>query len=89
MLLSCIFSCDQFEAFMNEAVTLAVIFVLSLWILLSGPIYLSVCLSVYLFLVTCIVSVCGHVHLSAVALGGQKCLIPFIDNCEPSLGAGN
>lgn len=55
-----------------------------MWILLLGPIYLS------LVMCMCIVSVCGHVLLSAVvALGGQKHLIPSIGNWEPPVGAGN
>lgn len=67
---SCHVHC-QFGTIINKAVTTpAAVSVLSLWVSLSAL--------VRLFIVVCIVSICGHVHLSVVTLGGQKHLIPFI-----------
>lgn len=61
----------QFGSIINKAVTTpAAVSVLSLWVSLSAL--------VRLFILVCIVSVCGHVHLSVVSLGGQKHLFPFI-----------
>lgn len=61
----------QFGSIINKAVTTpAAVSVLSLWVSLSAL--------VRLFILICIVSVCGRVHLSVVSLGGQKHLFPFM-----------